>query len=142
MLISITSFADSFNLEPGSKLITSVDWKRIERGLTTGDFSCRGTCLEISIDWKEIWRTISGKKYRDQKKRDIVSCISGYQQVKNLFDFIRKMEEEGRISNVEVLSLIESYQCSIESIDSVCEDMLGKNKANNLKASILGREHQ
>jgi len=116
MLASIASFADIYDFKPGNELL-------------------------ISIDWKETWRTISGQKYRDQKKEDLAFCILEYSKIENSFDGIGRMEEEGDISNEDSSFLIKMFQNNLKSVDLVCQDRLGKSKTNKLKASIFKRDN-
>ena len=136
LLVSISSFANT--PQSGDTLEVSVDWDRIERGLKTGDFSCKGTCATISIDWKETWLTVTGQKYRNQKKRDMAYCISEYQKSKNSFDDIAEMEETGDITTTQASRLTKMHESSLSSVEMICVSRLGERKANNLRESILG----
>lgn len=135
LLLSISSFATT--PQAGDTLRGSVDWERIERGLTTGDFSCRGSCAEVSIDWKETWLTITGQKYRNQKKQDIAYCITEFQKSKNTLDDVDRMEEEGTIGTSEAVILKRMHEISMRSVELVCESRLGERKTKNLKVSIF-----
>lgn len=135
LLFSISSFATV--PQAGDALEVSVDWNRIERGLKTGDFSCKGTCANVSIDWKETWLTISGQNYRNQKKRDMAYCISEFQKSKVTFEDINRMQDNGEIGATEAEILTRMHQNSMRSVELVCESRLGKRKTNNLRASIF-----
>ena len=133
--LSLASYATS--PQAGDTLVTAVDWERIERGLSTGDFSCRGSCANVSIDWKATWLTVSGKKYRDQKRSDIAYCISEIQKFKNSIDDLARMESDAELDRSQAVLLRAMHENSLKSVEIYCESRLGVRKTRNLKASIL-----
>lgn len=113
----------------------SIDWDRIERGLTTGDFSCRGNCAKATIDWKETWRTLSGKNFKDKKKQNLAYCISEYQKSKNALDEIETKKCD--MANEQATQLAEAQKLSLNVVHQSCVTRLGNHRAEKLKASIF-----
>ena len=127
------------DLQGGDRLIVKPDWERIERGVSTGDFSCHGTCAELSIDWKKVWRTVSGQEYRDRKQANLSFCISQYQSLKSSLDHIQARFDSGDITDAQKSILNQMSQNSVTGTDAICANDLGKNQAANLKKEILGQ---
>ncbi len=131
---SIPAFSQSV---PSGRAEVSIDWERIERGLTTGDFSCVGTCAQISIDWAEVWHTVNGKNYREKKKDQSSNCekfyTSHYESLNNLRTFLvtEKISNDfyqDRLNDEAVImNVTESTMCNGVSI----------NKRKNLKLNAL-----
>jgi hypothetical protein len=136
-MVLLLSFSTNAKSQDRRETIgVTLDWERIERGLTTGDFSCKGTCATIKVDWKDIWLTVSGKKYRNQRRADIAYCISEYQKIKYGFNNIDHMEQMGKITYEESIGLTRIYENTFKTIDLLCISRLGKKKANNLRDNI------
>ncbi len=136
ILLFSTAQAESGLPESGTTKI-SVDWDRIEQGINTGDFSCKGSCLEVSIDWKKTWKTLSGQDYMSKRKSNISYCISNYQAVASGIERIKTNLADGKITQKQSELLIDIKANYIESTDLVCSHYLGEEKAQNLKNSIL-----
>ena len=126
-------------LQGGDRLIIKPDWERIERGVKTGDFSCQGTCAEISIDWNKVWRTVSGQEYRNRKQQNLSYCISQYQTHKSNLQSIQNLSQTGEYSEAQSSILVNMTNNSITATDSMCISYLGKRQAANLKKEILGQ---
>ena len=132
LVFSISSIADitagTYRLE--------MDWDRIKRGVTTGDFSCKGTCAIVSVDWKEVFNTITGKKYRALQKQRLNYCISEYQNTRNALINIHQLYESGDITDIEAEIMDEMVVNSV--IDRVCIGHLGASETQELRRQITG----
>jgi len=137
-LFSTFSIAEpNINKLAGTELKLAVDWERIEKGLITGDFSCSGNCLNVSIDWKEAFYILSGQKYMDAQKSNIAYCSAQYLSISKSIDNVELMLIEGKITEKQSRLLLKIKSNSLEAVSISCADSLGKRKNTNLKSEIM-----
>lgn len=131
--------APAESIQPGVYEV-GVDWERIERGIKTGDFSCHGTCAQISIDWKEVWRTVSGKNYRDRRKADLQYCISSYSADKKAREDVAAAVKlnDGQVNERDAQILNQQRDIILRSIDRTCSELIGTDQRNKIKSEIYG----
>lgn len=122
------------------ELDVSVDWDRIKNGIKTGDFSCKGTCAEISMDWYQVWRTMSGQDFRDRKKNNLSYCIKQYVESKKSVAAAEESLRVGEITVEEYKDSLKTDEDIIRIVDKRCSSELGTSEAENLKRSILNSE--
>ncbi len=127
------------DLQGGDRLVVKPDWERIERGITTGDFSCQGTCAEVSVDWNKVWRTVSGQEYRNRKEQNLSYCISQYQSQKSNLEYVQLALQKGELSEAQASLINQMTKNSLSGTDSICTGYLGKKPTANLKKEIFGQ---
>lgn len=132
---SLSVFAADIN--SGDEAVIGVDSERIQRGLRTGDFSCKGTCIEFSIDWEYIKKVLFSTSTPVDDKEDIANCISEYNITKDALIEIDQMAIDGQITTEEKNQEIEREYLVLNIIHNGCKSKLGSEKADNLRSSIL-----
>ena len=128
---SLSAFAQSYEAE------VSIDWERIEKGLTTGDFSCVGTCAKISIDWAEAWKTVNGKNYRDKKKNQGSNCEKFYTSHYERLNHLRNLAMTQEISNDFYQDRLNDESVMMNVTESTMCNGISINKRKNLKLNAL-----
>ena len=133
VLGSVSAFAQSYRAE------VSIDWERIERSLTTGNFSCVGTCAKISIDWAEVWQTVNGKNFRDKKKNQVSMCEKFYTSHYERLNQLKNLALSDEISNEFYQArLIDESEIMNESESIMCNG-ISISKRKNLKLKVLSQ---
>ncbi len=128
---SLSVFAQSYEAKG------SIDWERIERSLTTGDFSCVGTCADISIDWAGAWHTVNGKNYRDNKKYQASNCENYYTNHYERLNLLRNLVITGEISTDSYQDRLNDESAIMNVAESKMCNGVSKNKRTELKLNAL-----
>lgn len=128
---SLSAFAQSYAGE------VSLDWERIEKGLTTGDFSCVGSCAKISIDWAEAWHAVNGKDFRDKKKNQASNCEKFYTSHYERLNQLRNLAITQEISNEFYQDRLNDESVMMNVTESTMCNGVSTNKRKTFKLNAL-----
>ena len=135
LLTSMSSFATS--PQAGDTLELSIDSKRIESGLKTGDFSCKGTCASVSVDWSAVGEAITGKNKRARRASERQSLRIQLNEYMDRADSLNEKIERGELSQEEASIHSDILEITKKSILLGAQVFLSEREVNSIADEVL-----